>query len=202
MTIENEKYEVVYHKTSVCILDIGLDTGTVVLGRASKFGIQRYAEGCNPWIHSGVFITVPEWAAISYDKTPQEIIDELKIDTNKYRCALVPSMTCSEITLDKFTQRVKSMPYNNFIIFGIRSDIEDWWSISKLRYCGSKILLANVIGGGCLPIAYPIDEQEDTDNIDDAIEHIIVDSLKYIEGEMPPIIVGDFWRPIYMGDSV
>ena len=196
MNDKNEKYEVVYHQSTKCIVDIGLDNGDMILTRAGKYGVSRYGGGCSPWIRSGIFMTVPEWVFLSYEKSADEIAEELGIKLSTFICAIVPPMSCTESTLDKFADFLKEMPDNHFAVFCIRSDIEDWWAISKLSYAGSKMLLASVIGGGCMPIAYPIDEEEDMDNIDDALDHIIVDSLKYIEGEMPPIVIGNSWRPI------
>lgn len=201
MNDRNEKYEVVYHQSTKCILDIGLDNGDMILNRACKYGMSRYGDGCSPWIRSGIFLTVPEWTILSYEKTTDEIAEELGIKLSTFICSIVPPMPCAESTLDNFIDFIKEMPDNNFAVFCIRSDIEDWWTVSKLNYAGNKILLASVIGGGCMPIAYPIDELEDMDNIDDAIDHIIVDSLKYIEGEMPPIVIGYFWRPICRGGT-
>lgn len=80
-------------------------------------------------------------------------------------------------TFDELVKFVENMDDNTVVSMtseyttdkdGNIIDTSDWWSIAKLNYADSKTLLINYHGGG-YPYAYPIDEADDTENIEHAL---------------------------------
>lgn len=84
-------------------------------------------------------------------------------------------------TFDELVKFIKNMDDNTVITIasehttdkdGNIVDALGWWSIAKLNYANSNTLLINYYGGG-YPYAYPIDEEDDTENIEYALRKFV-----------------------------